>query len=98
MPASFQALAEFTPENPCTWDAVKIDQFGLGWDELAFHPSCLLDEEDFEILGLWRHFRSEMAPGLMPFDGGVARQPSALLACLEHCSATEHRIRERKKK
>jgi hypothetical protein len=41
---------------------------------------------------------SEMAPGLMPFDGGVARQPSALLAALEHCCGTEARIRERQKK
>lgn len=63
------------------------------------HPVHLLDDEDFVILELWQAYRRDAmgAPGHLPFAGGYAEQPAALMRALEACSAVEARIRARER-
>lgn len=35
-----------------------------------------------------------MGPGHLPFAGGVAEQPAALMAALDHCRGVEARMRK----
>ena len=55
----------------------------------------MLDDEETAILDLWLLFRGGgMGPGLLPFGGGVAEQPAALMATLYSMSEAEGRVSE----
>ena len=63
------------------------------------HPAHLLDDEDHDILGLWIAYRGGGMGGVghLPFAGGMAEQPSALMAALESMQGAAAAVRERYK-
>lgn len=71
------------------------------WDEhgwLQVQPRHLLESEDRLILELWRAWRRDGFSGgigHLPFAGGAAEQPAALMAAFEACTAADWRIRKR---
>lgn len=79
---------------------------GLGWREawnrhsvLLVHPSHLLEPGDRTIIDLWLAYRPDGMGrlGLLPFAGGYAEQPCALMRLLDAMNGAEGRIRERQR-
>jgi hypothetical protein len=78
----------------------------LGIPELRIHPAHLLDPEDLDLLELWQASEREGVavslggvtrwpiPGPLPFSGGLAEQPAALVAAFREMSWAAARLRE----
>lgn len=60
------------------------------------HPSHLLEPEALTVLDLWLAWRRDGMGGAghLPFAGGMAQQPAALMRGLDAMSAAEARIRK----
>lgn len=62
---------------------------------MTFHPAHVLDDEDRAVLELWIAYHGGgMAPGYLPFAGGYADQPSALMAALKAMQGAAAKVRE----
>lgn len=63
------------------------------------HPQHLLDAEDQAVLSVWLAYRGGGMGGVghLPFSGGYAEQPSALMAALDAMQGAAARVRERYK-
>lgn len=66
---------------------------------LRVHPQHLLDHEAQVVLDIWIACRRDGMGGVghLPYAGGFAQQPSALMRALEAMSAADARIRARKR-
>lgn len=54
------------------------------------HPEHLVSEEDLALVHLYRVYRSGgMAPGPLPFAGGWADQPAAVIAAFGEIAAAD---------
>ena len=54
------------------------------------HPEHLLTEEDMTLVSLYRVFRGGgMAAGPLPFAGGWAEQPAAVIAAFGEIAAAD---------
>jgi hypothetical protein len=67
---------------------------------LRVHPSYLLEPEDLLILDLWLAWRRDGmgGAGYLPFAGGYAQQPSALMRALEAMTSCDGLIRDRRRR
>lgn len=77
---------------------------GLDWQQswqqqavLRVHPSHLLGAPERAIIDLWLPYRLDGMGrlGHLPYAGGYAEQPSALMRLLDAMNSAEGRIRER---
>lgn len=66
---------------------------------LRVHPGHLIDEEDRGLLDLWLAYRRDGMGGTghLPFGGGYAEQPAALMRALEAMDVADARIRRKMK-
>jgi hypothetical protein len=66
---------------------------------LRVHPSYLMDDEDRTLIDIWAAYRRDGMGGVghLPFAGGYAQQPSALMRALEAMDGADGRIRARLK-
>ncbi len=62
------------------------------------NPRFLLTEADFEMVRLWRLFRSGWGAGYLPDPGGVLDQPNAMLDAFALMSEAEATLEEQEKK
>jgi hypothetical protein len=67
---------------------------------LRVHPAYVLDDEDHGLVDIWAAYRRDSmgGQGFLPFGGGFAEQPSALMAALQAMNAAEGQIRKRMKR
>jgi hypothetical protein len=79
---------------------------GLDWQQswqqhsvLRVHPTHLLGPEDRAVIDLWLPYRPDGMGrlGHLPYSGGYAEQPSALMRLLDAMNSAEGRIRERQR-
>jgi hypothetical protein len=92
----FREAVDWTPDRP----GPEEDPYTLEWlgfPELRIHPMYVLDEEEHDLLTLWRSWHNPMGTGLLPFSGGVAEQPAGVMACFDIMDAAAGMIRERRK-
>ena len=61
----------------------------IGWPALRVHPLEILEPEDLGLADLWRVHRGGMAPGPLPFAGGLADQPACVMESFAVMSAAE---------
>ncbi|MFZ1427186.1 MAG: hypothetical protein WAS21_10495 [Geminicoccaceae bacterium] len=63
------------------------------------HPRHLVDPEDRLLIDVWLAWRRDGMGGTghLPFAGGYAQQPSALMRALEAMDAADARIRAKLK-
>ena len=60
------------------------------------HPAHLIDDEDHAIRDVWMAYQSGgFSHGYLPFAGGYAEQPSALMIALELMSSTAAKLRRK---
>jgi hypothetical protein len=64
---------------------------------LRVHPRHLAGPEDGTLISVWAAYRRDGmgGSGHLPFGGGWAQQPAALMKALDDLSATAARIREK---
>lgn len=67
----------------------------IGWPALRVHPLQILDAEDLGLVDLWRAHRGGMAPGPLPFAGGLADQPACVMESFAVMSAAETALKPR---
>lgn len=61
------------------------------------HPVHLVDEEDLALIDIWAAWRRDGMGGVghLPFSGGYAEQPAALMRALEAMDGAASRVREK---
>lgn len=66
---------------------------------LRVHPSHLVSPLERAVIDVWLAYRPDGMGGRghLPFSGGYAEQPSALMRLLDAMNAAEVRIRSRMK-
>lgn len=70
------------------WDCPE-----LGIADLRVHPKHLLDDVDYVLVELWRAWRgTEMGRGPLPFAGGMAEQPSCVMAAFGVMEDAAHKL------
>ncbi len=64
---------------------------------LRVHPIHLVDEEDLPLIDIWAAWRRDGMGGAghLPFSGGYAEQPAALMKALESMDGAASRVREK---
>lgn len=70
-----------------------------GVEALRVHPKHLLTPDDLAVLELYRAWRIGGpfgGVGPLPFPGGYAEQPAALMRCFQHLAAVESQFPPRK--
>lgn len=77
----------YTPDQPMQGDCWTFPE--QGWPVLRVHPVHLLDDDDLACVEIWRAWRGDGAGNgrLLPFAGGSAQQPAALMSALRHMDA-----------
>jgi hypothetical protein len=61
------------------------------------HPINLLSEEELAILDCFMVWRGGLAGnGPLPFSGGYAEQPSALVSALRHMAGYMHQLKPKR--
>jgi hypothetical protein len=62
---------------------------------LRVHPRHLLSDEDRVLLDLWLLYRRDGMGGVghLPYQGGSAQQPSAVMRALDTMDVADSRVR-----
>jgi hypothetical protein len=66
---------------------------------LRVHPGFIVDDEDRTLIEIWVAYRRDGMGGVgyLPFAGGYAQQPSALMRALEIMDGASARVQEKMK-
>ena len=66
---------------------------------LRVHPGYIIDDEDRTLIDVWCAYRRDGmgGAGYLPFAGGYAQQPAALMRALEAMDGANARISEKLK-
>lgn len=84
-PDDFAGGELFTPEAPLVDDCWTLEE--VGWPELTVHPLHIVDDEDLQLVRLWR--QHDHGHGPLPSAGGSLDQSSSLMACFDILDAVE---------
>ncbi len=64
---------------------------------LRVHPIHIVDEEDLALIEIWASWRRDSMGGAghLPFSGGYAEQPAALMKALEAMEGAAGRVKDK---
>lgn len=76
-------------------DHWSFPEFGI--EVLRVHPRNLLDPDDIAAVAAFKAWRGDgMGGRFLPFSGGVAEQPAALMSAFRHMEAVAADLQPKK--